>query len=116
MQTGRTQTRWPERFARIWRVVQFRRQPSALKTLWFVANEFRQRGGDKQMKTDEMRQRVSGQSKGDAVSIHAENQRPTGAEIDLAENHIEAEPCEQRPGKVLFADARTAGNQEKVES
>ena len=35
------------------------------------------------MKTDEMRQRIARQAEGDALSIHAENQRRARADVDL---------------------------------
>src|SRR5208282_580064 len=100
----------PERFARTRFVVEFFGKLPAQKFRRFAAGQTRQRRGDGEMETDEMRERIARQPEGHAdfiwwgeatdpamrdgdarPTIYAENQWPARTDADLAKNDSEAE-------------------------
>ena len=112
---GKFQPRRPERFARTRFVVPILRQACRKKT-WaqFSPASFCERSGDCEMKTDEMRKRISGQPKSHARTIYSKNERLAGTQVHLAENNFKTELLQQRTCKIFVTDTRAAGNKNQI--
>ena len=66
------------------------------------------------MKTNKVRQRIARQPERHARPIHAENERPAGAQVNLSEYNLEPQPLQQRAREILVAHACAAGNQHQI--
>jgi hypothetical protein len=58
-------------------------EPAAQKCRRLAAGQTRQRRRHGEMKTDKVRQRIARQPERHARTVHAENQRPAGTQVDL---------------------------------